>query len=71
MTAVQWVLYIQYKKVDRLPPWCNLSIYHGRSVIIGLEKSQSYQRFVGCQQEVLSQFYNFPIPQIGISIDRL
>lgn len=27
---------------------------HGRSVIIGLQKSQLYQRFTGRQQEVLS-----------------
>ena len=42
------------KKKPGLSKPRNPVIPSGRSVIIGLEESQSYQRFAGCQQEVLS-----------------
>mgnify|MGYP007008481227 CR=1 FL=1 len=41
-----------------------LSTQAGRSIIIGLQESQSYQRFAGRQQEV------FPIFQVQICKGR-
>lgn len=51
-----------------------ISGFNGRSIIVGFQESQSYQRFEGRQQEVLSETYSLFLAKkevIGLSIGSL